>query len=89
MAQIKRTGRAKGSVIELDEPLPYEDWRCVEVSLAADDTPRRGGSPQEVAAAARLAPHVSHEDVAALEAAIRESRQPTRFDSIFNEEDTS
>lgn len=56
MAQITLTGRAKGQVIELDVPLPYEEWKSVEVTLEVSSERVPAGSPQAILAAAREAP---------------------------------
>ena len=88
MAQITLTGRAKGQVIELDVPLPYEEWKSVEVTLEVSSERVPAGSPQAILAAAREAPHLLPGDVAEMEPAIQASGRPTQFRSVFDEEGT-
>ena len=78
------TGTVKGSRIELDRPLPYSDGQRVTVTVEPEVcTPR--GSPQAVLEALRQPPHLSKEDVDALEESIRAGELPSRDRRLFEE----
>ncbi len=71
-------GIVKGRTIELEEPLPYPEGQPVNVSVEPleDDLPL--GSPALILKAMREPPHLTKEDVDALERAIEEGKIPAR-----------
>jgi hypothetical protein len=79
-------GVARGSTIELDEPLPYADGQAVNVRVEPASDFRKG-DPQAVLEAVRAMPPLSGEDVDALERAIEEGRLPVRYEGVFDAED--
>jgi hypothetical protein len=81
-------GIAKGKTIELEEPLPYAYGQPVKVLVEPLEGQPLKGSPAEMLRAVREPPHLSSEDVAALEQAIEEGKLPVCEKGIFDEEST-
>jgi hypothetical protein len=80
-------GIAKGKTIELEEPLPYEEGQAITISVQPASPGPLRGSPAAVLEALRKPPHVTAEDVAELERAIRESQLPVSEGGIFDDEE--
>jgi hypothetical protein len=78
-------GIARGKMIELDEPLPFEDGQPIIVTVQPRPTTGLRGSPAALLEAVRRPPHVTAEDVDELEQAIREARLPVSEEGIFDE----
>jgi hypothetical protein len=84
---MKYKGIVRGRTIELDEPLPYAEGQEVDVEVELVRKPVKG-SPQAILLAMSEPPHLSSEDVDALERAIEEGQLPFIDEGIFDEEDT-
>ena len=78
-------GIVKGNVIELEEPLPYRNGQIVSVDVQPVSDSPRAGSPEAVLRAMHEPPHLSNEDVDALEEAIRQGRAPVQDKPLFDE----
>lgn len=78
-------GVARGKTIELDEVLPFPEGEPVSVSVQPLKSELRPGSAQAIRQAMHEPPHLSEEDVAALERAIEESKLPVNFRGVFDE----
>jgi hypothetical protein len=77
-------GIAKGKMIELEEPLPYKDGQAISVLVQPIVGHPGPGSPGALLKAIRQPPHVTAEDVEALESAIREAELPVSPGDIFD-----
>jgi len=94
MAQMTYRATVRGGVIELDDEVALADGAEVEVVVKEEPehglTPQgcRKGSPQAILAALAVAPRCTPEDVDALMKAIEEGKQPSRFEAIFDHEES-
>jgi hypothetical protein len=78
-------GVARGKTIELEEALPYPEGQSVTVSVEAMARDHLPGSPAAILEAMHDIPHLSAEDIDALERAIEQGRLPVRQGGIFDE----
>ena len=69
-------GIARGKTIELKEPLPYREGQPLRVQVEPAVDPAGKYSPASILQAMRAAPHLSAEDVDALEDAINSGQLP-------------
>jgi len=78
-------GIARGRTIELEEPLPYPDGQPVSVFVEPLGGPFPAGSPAAIRHVMHEPPHLTGEEVDALERAIAEARLPMQQRSVFEE----
>jgi hypothetical protein len=71
-------GVARGKTIELEEPLPYPEGQSVTVSVEPRVSKHPPESPAAILEAMHDLPHLSAEDVSALEQAIEAGKLPVR-----------
>ncbi len=83
---MKYKGVARGRIIELEEPLPYAEGQPVSVSVEPLAGRYPKGSKEAILEAIRQPPHLTREDVEALERAIKEGELPVDDRGIFDEE---
>lgn len=80
-------GIAKGTHIELEEPLPYADGQPVSVWVEPVAGPLQPGSPAAVRQVMHAPPHLPREDVAVFERAIAEAKLPVQDQRVFPEDE--
>lgn len=78
-------GTARGKTIELEEALPFPAGQKVSVDVQPLETDASLGSPARLLEAVRRPPHVTPEDTAELESAIRSGRLPASDGGVFDE----
>jgi len=76
-------GKAKGSIVELEYPLPYPDGQLLSVSVRVLAEEPEPGSPDAVRQAMHEPPHLASKDVDEVEKAIEEGKLPVSSESIF------
>lgn len=77
-------GIAKGRIIELEQPLPYEEGRRVTVSVEPTEESTGAGSSGLLLRTLREPPQLSSTDVDELERAIEAGRLPVRQTGVFD-----
>jgi hypothetical protein len=79
-------GIARGKTIELEEFLPYAEGQPLRVSVEPFADQLQPGSPAAIQQAMHAPPHLTWEDVSALEQAIADARLPVQDSGVFEEE---
>lgn len=78
-------GIARGKFIELDETLPYAEGRLVNVIVELENSSFQAGSPAVIRQAMHEPPHLTREDVDALEHALVVGQLPVRDNGVFDD----
>jgi hypothetical protein len=80
-------GIVKGKIIELAEPLPYEEGQAVSVSVEALHPELRPGTAAAILRVMRGLPDLNPHDVDELEQVIRRGRLPVRTEGAFERDE--
>ena len=79
-------GIAKGKMIELEQPLPYEEGQLITVSVEPVAGEPMVGSPEAIRKAMHRPPHLEPEWVDLMEQAIEQGRLPVIQEGAFDDE---
>lgn len=78
-------GIARGKIIELDEVLPYAEGCLLNVIVEPENSSFPAGSPIAIRRIMHEPPHITKDDVDALEQAITAGQLPVQDKDVFDD----